>query len=226
MFQYIHVLVEGDTEEKFVKDMLNPHFERLDLHLTPIKVTTRHKAGEPKFKGGVRNYGKVKADLQRLLRDSHSVLVTTMLDFYGLPKDFPGRQNVLQGLSCYDQVVHFEQAFATDIDDRRFLPYLALHEFEAMLFTEPSKIAARFPDHDRLEALQSIRDQVTSPEEIDDSPATAPSKRILALLPQYRKPTDGYIICQSIGIDRIRAECPRFNQWLKKLENLSEGEKL
>jgi hypothetical protein len=61
---------------------------------------------------------------------------------------------------------------------------------------------------------------VASSQDIDDSATTAPSKRILALAPTYRKPIDGTLGAQAVGIDRMRAECPHFAQWLAWLEEL------
>jgi hypothetical protein len=80
----------------------------------------------------------VKRDLQRLLADTGAERITTMLDYYGLPDDFPGLANRPSG-NCYQRVEHVERAFQGDIAHPRFLPYLALHEFEALLFTDPAR---------------------------------------------------------------------------------------
>jgi hypothetical protein len=69
--------------------------------------------------------------------------------------------------------------------------------------------------------LQAIRDQLHTPEEINDSPDTAPSKRVLDLLPEYEKPLFGTLAVLEIGLARIRTESPHFDNWLKKLETCS-----
>lgn len=212
------ILVEGDTEEQFVKKILAPHLEPQSIFIIPTIVTTRRMKSGPDFKGGAVSYGKVRGDIVRLLKDTNA-FVTTMLDFYGLPSDFPGRMTMSAG-TAYQRVEYLEQAFRKDIANRNFHPYLSLHEFEALLFAEHKKIAQAFSGKDVDTKLQAIRNKFGSPEEInDDEP---PSKRILELLPRYRKPTDGILIAAAIGLDRIRAECPHFDQWVTQLEEPGE----
>ncbi|WP_255637136.1 DUF4276 family protein [Hyalangium versicolor] len=86
----ILILVEGQTEETFVREVLAPHLVSLGLALQPvIVVTSRLETGE-KNKGGIIRFGPVKQNLLMLLGDSNAVKVTTLFDFYGLPRDFPG----------------------------------------------------------------------------------------------------------------------------------------
>ena len=136
----IHILVEGLSEETFVTEVLQPHLQKLEVEPNPVLVTTKRTKGGPTFKGGVSSYQKIRNDLQLLLRDTSAKLVTTMLDFYRLPPDFPGRKTLPRG-SCYKRVDYLETKFQADIDHRRFLPYLQLHEFEAMVFASPEHIA-------------------------------------------------------------------------------------
>jgi hypothetical protein len=132
---------------------------------------------------------------------------------------FPGYQQ-LSG-SCFERVRHLEEAFQQEINDHRFTPYFSLHEFESLLFTAPESIASRFSDADYTSDLYQIRRQVKSPEEINDDPKTAPSKRLLSLIPHYRKIADGLAVIKQIDIGRIRTECRHFHEWLEKLESLS-----
>ena len=87
----ILILVEGQTEETFVRDLLMPHLAQFGIYPTPVLVETKRDETGLKYKGGVSNYRKIKRDVMRLLHDTNAVAVTTMLDFYGLPHDFPGR---------------------------------------------------------------------------------------------------------------------------------------
>jgi hypothetical protein len=213
------ILVEGQTEESFVKQILSPHLATLAIFPIVIIITTRRRPDLKDFKGGIGSYNKIKTDVRPLLRDTSAALLTTMIDYYGLPLDFPGMATCPAG-SCHERLRHPESEFAKDINHQKFLPYLALHEFVALLFASPAHIAAHFPHHLQLPQLESIKSRFGSPEEIDDGPSTAPSKRIRALYPEYQKRADGPTMAQKIGLELIRKECPHFNDWLTKLEML------
>jgi hypothetical protein len=145
-----------------------------------------------------------------------------MIDYYGLPDDFPGQQHRPAG-SCYQIIEHLEEAFRQDINHRKFLPYFSLHEFEALLFTSPEIIATNFPETDLRSELSKIRNAFGSPEEINDDPRTAPSKRLKTLYPQYRKVAQGLAIAEQVGLSLMRNECRHFNDWLTKLETLGQA---
>jgi hypothetical protein len=213
------VLVEGQAEETFVRDVLYSHLSALGIYPIAKLATTKRVKSGPDFKGGITSYGKFKNDIKRLLGDTSAALVTTMIDFYGLPTSFPGRGTMPSG-SCYDRVAYVEQEICKDIEHPRFLPYLALHEFEALLFVDPAKIDEAFPEANKGNELAAIKRNFKSPEEIDDDPHTAPSKRLEALFPGYEKPLHGPLVVLEIGIDQVRGECSHFNDWLAKLEEL------
>ncbi len=103
---------------------------------------------------------------------------------------------------------------------QRFIPYFQMHEFEALMFSDPAIFADAIGRPDLRSDFAEIRQKFDSPEHIDDSPVTAPSKRILALYPEYEKPLMGETATKAIGLPRIRQECPLFNAWLAKLESL------
>jgi hypothetical protein len=213
----ILILVEGQTEFRFVREVLYPHLAQKDIYIIPTIAESA-----PGFKGGGMSYARIRKTLKKLLGDTSAGSVTTMFDYYHLPDSFPGYHTQPAGGHCYQRADHLEQALADDLVDRRFIPYLALHEFEAMLFADPVQIANHFAGIKNYEALVAIRSKFNSPEEIDDGETTSPARRIQALFPGYKKLRDGLFICQAIGLDRIRVECPHFNQWLRKLETLSE----
>jgi len=140
-----------------------------------------------------------------------------MLDFYGLPTDFP-QYNEKRDVNCYQRVAHLTDAFQQDIDHPKFLPYLTLHEFEALMFCDPAIIASAFPGTAKRNELEKIRATFDSPEEINlDDP---PSKRLEKLFPEYQKTLHSYFVVDEIGLERIRQECRHFNQWLETLEKL------
>lgn len=212
------VLVEGQTEETFVKEVLAPYLATRNIYLQYTILKTRREIDRPDFKGGVVSYRQIRGDVQRLLNDTAAAAVTTMLDYYGLPRDFPGRTGLPTG-DCYARVAHLEAAFASDIGDRRFIPFLTLHEFEALMFADPEAIAGEFPA--ARADLHAIRDAFGSPEEINDDPDTAPSKRLDDLLGNaYQKTLHGPLITMTIGIETIRRECRHFNEWVERLASL------
>jgi hypothetical protein len=212
----VHVFVEGQSEETFVSEILQQHFSRIRIYLNPILVRTGKKG-----KGGISTYGKIQWQIKQKCKEDRDAYVTTMLDVYGLPKDFPGKAGSLKIADISDRVQSLEAAFSEDIAQKRFIPNLLMHEFEALLFSVPSAFAEWFGET-TARKLQEERQGFATPEHIDDNPETAPSKRILRLCPGYQKPLHGSLIALSIGLDSIRKECNHFNQWLDKLEKLKE----
>lgn len=210
----VHVFVEGQTEETFVSELLQQHFSRIQIYLNPILVRTGKKG-----KGGMSTYGKIQWQIKQKCKEDRDAYVTTMLDVYGLPKDFPGKAEALKLADISDRVQLLETAFSGDIARKRFIPNLLMHEFEALLFSVPFAFAEWFGET-TAQKLQEERQGFTTPEHIDDDPETAPSKRILRVCPGYQKPFHGSLIALSIGLDSIRKECNHFNRWLDKLEKL------
>ncbi|MER2006414.1 MAG: DUF4276 family protein [Psychrobacillus sp.] len=216
--KYVMILVEGQTEESFVNKVLKPHFEDLEIYLDVTMVCTKHTKGARNHRGGVNNYLHVNNDLKRLLRSSHYNLVTTFLDYYALPLDFPGQVNK-PTINAYSIVNHLEQEFYNDIGNHKFKPFIMLHEFEAMLFCDIYKLSPYF-DTGNLDVLNTVNEQFESPELINNSPETAPSKRILKELPGYKKTLHGPIATESIGLDVIRENCSHFDSWITYIENI------
>lgn len=215
------ILVEGQTEERFVKDALAPAFWPRGLFFSPTILVTKRVKNGTNFKGGVTSFARFRNDARRLLNSSGGALVTTMLDYNGLPGDFPGMKNRPNG-TPQQRVSHVEQAIWQHFGSpRNFIPFLALHEFEAWLFSSPDELPRVMAEDRAQPELAAIRESVSTPEEIDERPEFAPSKRIEALFPGYRKTLHGTRAAAQIGLARIRAECPHFHEWLIKLENLA-----
>lgn len=211
----IYCVVEGQTEETFVSELLTPYYSRIGLFITPIIIRT--SSG---FKGGVTSYAKVKPQLIRLCRQDRNALVTTLFDLYALPNNFPGKQHEdYTKLVLGEQKASFlEECLKEDINEINFIPNLMLHEFEALLFAEPAQFSVWVDNDDIVNQLKSITESFETPEDINDGPATAPSKRILSLMPSYQKTFHGPLIAADIGLDALRRCCPHFNAWLRKLE--------
>ena len=220
----LNFIVEGQTEETFVNTVLKPHLEPFSVWANARSVETSRKGGK-KHSGGITNYEKAKRDIARWTRqDGNSdVRFTTMFDLYSLPNNFPGYDNATQIPDPYHRVVALETALADDIADRRFIPYLQLHEFETLLLADPSQLDAQFTvSHESIRSLISAVSQYGSPELVDGGANTAPSKRIIAQIPEYEylKASAGPIVAREIGLPVLRSQCAHFAQWLSKLESL------
>ncbi|RMG63545.1 MAG: DUF4276 family protein [Calditrichaeota bacterium] len=218
----ILIYVEGQTEETFVRDLLAPYFwQKCKIILIPTLARTKRTIAGQTFKGGIVSYAKVKKDILNLLGDTSAVRVTTMLDFYGLPEDFPGKNN-LPSNNPYDKVAHLEKAFAKDINHNRFLPFLILHEFESLIFVQPDKLSIVLPQYRNNISNLLVEIQGSTPEEINEGRDTHPSARISRFFPDYQKSLHGPRIVQNIGLEEIRSKCRHFNNWISKLESLCE----
>ncbi|MEH2297111.1 DUF4276 family protein [Nostoc sp.] len=164
--------------------------------------------------------------LRSLNEDSNrDVFFTTMIDLYAIHPDFPGlTESESLRQKPTKRVEFLEQRFAEDIGDYRFLPYIQLHEYEAYLFADPT--CFEYLDANRtkeIEALKAIANQYETPELINDGQQTAPSKRIIAQFPDYKKakPAFGPQLAERIGLQVIQSRCPHFNTWLSRLESLN-----
>ena len=213
----LYLLVEGQTEEAFVRELLVPHYAPAGKYLTPIIVST-----SPGHKGGVVRYAKIKPQILRLCKQDTGAYVSTLFDLYALPQDFPGK--ITAGYPAHgtgQQKADFiETRLAQDISQDNFIPNLMVHEFEALLFVQPDKFAEWTGDAKAVQLLHAYAQDYPTPEDINGDPLKAPSKRILSVMPTYQKTVHGPLIACDIGLDAMRAACPHFNAWLQALEAL------
>lgn len=213
------VLAEGDSEELFVQTILAPHLEHFGVYARATGVVSKRLASGKKFTGG-NLWSNVRLSLQALLADSNA-WVTTLLDFYGLPDDFPG----LSGLPsptgpALDAVQHVEKSISIAMGrPARFIPFIAMHEFEAWYFANPRKVADFFGKVEIAEAMTRACQEANGPENINHGKETHPSKRLESYGIGFRK-TSAVTVLKEIGLDAIRASCPHFNDWLTRLEKL------
>jgi len=217
----VYVVVEGSTEESFVKEVLGPALRFREVYLIPIIL------GPPGHKGGNTNYARVKKDVLVQLKQDRTACCSTILDFYGLGRGFPGIP-LPANLTNIEKVNRIEQAVKADImaqlpdvrADIRFLPYLQLHEYEGLLFSDPAAFARGIYAPNLSASFQQVRNEFPTPEDINDGPDTAPSKRVVQLSPGYRKPLHGTLAALEVGINRMRQECPHFREWVERIEAL------
>jgi hypothetical protein len=173
--------------------------------------------------GGVTNYGSIRQDIldQYGTGEIHATdVLTTLVDLYALPKDFPGHaDSIAKGLTGSSKATRIEQAWKADIGRPNFFPYIQVHEFEALVLTRPSKLANLYAEHAaNIERLRVECAPFRTPEEINETKEGSPSHRIKACVPNYVK-EDGFRFLQDIGIPELKAHCPRFRAWLDRCEN-------
>lgn len=212
------IIVEGDAEESFVNNILSPHFTSLGLYnsIQCFKIK--------KSNGGISKYSDVKKDIINTLYEN-DVIVSTMLDFYRLPSSFPGKQDSSTFHTHLQQVEYIEGKLKEDIESAQqctfdnLIPYIQLHEFEALVFSSINGVDALFEPSEfkRKELLQVIHDY-PNPEDINNQPNTAPSVRLIKLIPGYEKVLYGIEILQQHGMPTLLDRCPHFCAWVNKLE--------
>lgn len=218
----LFIVVEGETEERFVRTVLYPYFINLGIHIEAQSWITNRKLGTT---GGGNSFALVENHLRRLIsryRIDDKVFFSVMVDLYGFPK---------QGNSVYDdslskitngknRALLLEEKMESRLSCRNFIPYVQLHEFEALLLSKPAELGIFYTDKEK-EIRALIREiQGFIPEEINETPEGAPSKRIIKHIPAYKrqKTTAGVITAERIGLEHLRSTCSHFNDWITKLE--------
>ncbi len=212
-------LCEGQTELDFVNEVLKPHFEARNAVVVPRLFHTKTVPVDGIIpKGGLGSYKKVKTQILDICKHDSNLIVTTIIDFYGLPDDFD-----CVGLDKENgdiaHALEVEQQFENDINCRNFVANLMIHEFEALLFSKPSEFAEWF-DTGSVEIVQKIADMHDSPEHINSGIESAPSKRLKQVLHGYDKAFHGPMIASQITLQTMREKCRHFNDWITRLENL------
>ena len=219
----IHIICEGQTEEMFVNEVLSEIFIPLGIYLNPSLI------GKPGHKGGNFKFERVLRDVKNLLLNDKKSYCTTFFDFYGLPEDFPGKKDAITLNNIKDKQDRVTESLVMQlsmhIDEdamRRFIPYVQLYEFEGLLFSRPKSIASEIGKPDLEDMFVEIRNKFETPEHVNNSRDTAPSKQIKKLFTQYDKVIHGSLIALEVGINKICEECHLFDTWINKLKLLEE----
>jgi hypothetical protein len=222
------VHVEGQTEETFVNEIVRDHLLSRGYASVTARIVGNARLRDRR--GGIRPWPSVRRDIINHLKEDPTCTATTMVDFYGLPQEgegaWPGRKES-EGLPTNNKGPTVQNALLRDIvaemgdrfNARRFVPFVVIHEFEGLLFSDCAAFSHGIGQPSLQSAFQTIRDQFPTPEDINDSSITAPSKRVTSLVPGYQKPLLGSLAVLEIGLSSIRRECPHFNSWLLELES-------
>lgn len=221
-------VVEGPTEEAFVNETFRPHLLERGVYASATIVGTPKRRGSaPLIKGG-GDWSRWERDLRRVLGEQRGsdVRVTTMFDLYGLPEGFPGLSEHGTCLDTRKRCGLLENALSEFFDDWRLIPYLQRHEFEALVLASLDVLEDLLDAEDDLRGLADLRTEIgmQAPEDINDGKQTAPSKRIEACIPGYRKTLHGPLAAGGANLTILCDQCPRFSSWLGRLEALAEGE--
>jgi len=212
----LKILVEGQTEETFIRDVLSPFFKPLEIDSTAVIVKT-----SPNKRGGTVKYADLIKQLNELLKEKNA-WVSTFFDLYALHKDFPGLAD-----DCFKQhqdgkgkASYLERKLKSGVYvPERFIPFIMPYEYETLLFSNPSQFS-EWSTQEVVEKLIRIKQSFPCIENINNSPLSAPSIRIKKLVKNYEKVFHGPLIAAEIGIDVMRQESSHFNQWLCAIEQI------
>jgi hypothetical protein len=222
-----YVICEGQTEETFINKVIKPILDNQQIYVIARGINTSKG-----HKGGGLTYERVKRFIINSLKEDNHVFVTTFFDLYALNNRFPYFSESQKQTDVYRKVTYLEQAFKADIIKEnssfanRFLPYIQPYEFEGLLFTDIAKLTEiETTWATATNNLQVIRDNVETPEHINDGYETKPSARLKNFLnnPNYRKTLHGTLAIEAIGIDNLLKECHHFAEWYNQLLALSSA---
>lgn len=212
------IVCEGATEQEFCQLILSPYFYQKDILVeTP---TIKHSCG------GIVAWGTLKKQLVRHLNET-DVIVTMLIDFYRIKDSFqfPGWMEAKTIEPSQSKLDYLFMRMKLDIQENlqnRFVPYIQLHEFEGLLFSDISAFKKNFRKEEcDFQAIESAIKDFSSPEEINNGPDTAPSVRLKKAIKGYQKELYGGILADDIGLKTIREHCSFFNQWIERLESLA-----
>ena len=200
----VAILVEGQTEGEFVKRILDGHLSKRGVLVRDFDLRGR-------------------VDVHKIAREmclycqSFNV-VTSLVDYYG----FRGKKGAT--------VVELEKRVKAEVRKKmprggpcKVYPYVQQHEFEGLLFSDV-RAFGKLPDVTDaiVQNLEKRRNRFPTPEDINNSTASAPSKLIKKVIPTYQKVVNGADLAAWITLAKIRQECKRFNDWVTCLESLGE----
>lgn len=208
------IVCEGPTEHEFCINTLFPFFYRNGIIIEAPLVK--------KSNGGIVPWPSIKRQIEMHLHES-DVRVSLLVDYYGIKDsyEFPGWEEAKDIDSKEAKWKFLCDRMKADIAQElapRFIPYMQIHEFESLLFSDISVFKNNFDNHELdFSILEDAIREFHDPEDINSRPDLAPSKRLLQAIPGYEKIIYGDCLASEIGLDKIRKMCPLFNQWVLQL---------
>jgi len=214
--QRVIIICEGETEQEFCKTVLSPYLLSKKIQIQAPRIK--------KSMGGLVKWIDLKKQITMHLKTDVDSIVTTLIDYYGIytKHQFPKWVTAQKEIDKVKRMELLEHAMLEDIDNKyhyRYIPYLQLHEFEGLLFNEIDVFYQQIPEDEIVNkyVLKNTFEQFPNPEMINENKETAPSKRLQQIIKGYNKVVYGNILAECIGIERIRAKSPRFDNWIKNL---------
>ena len=206
-------ICEGQTEQMFCDKILKPHFNSLGIIIEyPLIIHSN---------GGIVKWNHLKLQIENHYASDNVAIITTFIDYYGIEDyhNFPD-WNLAKRESDIGKTINFVQASMKKSilgnAKNQFVPYIQLHEFEALLLCDYRAFVEYYiPSEYNAAGLHTLCS--LNPEEVNNGLTTAPSKRIIQNIPGFDKVNAGPDICSLIGLTIIRGKCPRFNMWLSAL---------
>lgn len=215
----IIIICEGETEREFCATILQRYFISKDIIIQSPLIK--------KTMGGIVNWNELLKQINHHLKSDLSVYVTTLLDYYGLHSKhgFPNWSDAENCPNKSERMDILEQSMKNSLDDSvafRFIPYVQLHEFEGLLFNDINVFYNQIPEEELIgedELTQTFK-EYDNPEMINNNFETCPSRRLNRIIAGYNKIVYGNILAEVIGLERIRNKSPRFNEWIRKIEEI------
>jgi len=218
------VFAEGQTEEQFLKRVVAPSLHSRQIYVKAFTLQTSQQG-----RGGAISFDRLLHNAKNTLKQHREAILSTFLDLYGLDTDFPefAAAKAMGGLT--ERVRRLEEAMHQAVVNHvhcrpeRFIPHIQPHEFEGLLFADVQALSSTEPRWaNYLEKLQAVRNQFETPEHINDSYETKPSRRLESLLrPGYKKVRHGPLAAGRVTLATMEAECPHFQSWMAKLRALA-----
>lgn len=215
----IIIICEGETEREFCKTLLTTYFAKKDIHIQAPLIK--------KSMGGIAKWSILNREIETYLNEQ-DVFVTTLIDYYGLNSklNIPGWDESHKIININKKIDFLESSMNNAIKESvryRFIPYSQLHEFEGLLFNEIDVFYHQIPEEDLVgidELKQTFNDFPVNSELINNKPETSPSHRLKRIIKGYNKIVYGHYLAEAIGLENIRKKCPRFNEWINKIETI------
>ncbi len=211
------IVCEGPTENEFCLEVLAPILLKSDIYVEAPLVK--------KSNGGIVPWSNIKRQIETHLHEG-SAYVSMLVDFYGIKDsyEFPGWMESKSIMSLTERWQFICNSMKADISPdlaSRFIPYMQMHEFESLLFSDINVFKDNFDNREmNFSILEKAIFEFDNPEEINSRPTLAPSKRLIDAIPGYDKIIYGNCIAMDIGLNKIRERCPLFNQWITTLMSI------
>lgn len=207
-------IVEGNTEVAFIYKRVIPYLMSKGYRnaRNAQKITTNRQLNK---KGGVASFKSLSNEVKKIAAQ-RNVLITTLLDFFRLPNNFPNYTTDSKKISAIE---HGVRHGIQGVDPSIFYPYIQRHELETLMYTSMDGFEIVCDEKRELDQLRAIVESYDNPEDINSGAETSPSKRLIKIFPKYEKVLYGELIFEALEIDAIRTRCPRFNDWIQILED-------